>query len=55
MRNLLYTGVNRGRRPVVLMAPPKAAAIAVKGEQERWRWSKLKEWLTVPSSSMALP
>jgi exodeoxyribonuclease V alpha subunit len=44
-RNLLYTGVTRGRRLVVLVAQPKAVAIAVKGQQERRRWSKLKEWL----------
>ena len=44
-RNLLYTGVTRGRKLVVLVAQPKAVAIAVKGQQERRRWSKLKEWL----------
>jgi exodeoxyribonuclease V alpha subunit len=44
-RNLLYTGVTRGRL-VVLVAQPKAVAIAVKGQQERRRWSKLKEWLS---------
>jgi ATP-dependent exoDNAse (exonuclease V) alpha subunit len=46
VRNLLYTGVTRGRRLVVLMAQPKAVAIAVKGQPERRRWSKLKEWLS---------
>jgi len=44
-RNLLYTGVARGRRRVLLVAQPKAVAIAVRGRQERRRWSKLKEWL----------
>ena len=44
-RNLLYTGVTRGRKLVVLVAQPKAVAIAVRGWQERRRWSKLKEWL----------
>jgi exodeoxyribonuclease V alpha subunit len=44
-RNLLYTGVTRGKRLVVLVAQPKAVAIAVRGQQERRRWSKLKEWL----------
>ena len=48
-RNLLYTGVTRGRKLVVLVAQPKAVAIAVKGQQERRRWSKLKEWLAPPS------
>ena len=31
-RNLLYTGVTRGRKLVVLVAQPKAVAIAVKGQ-----------------------
>ena len=46
-RNLLYTGVTRGRKLVVLGAQPKAVAIAVRGRQERRRWSKLREWLAV--------
>ena len=45
-RNLLYTAVTRGRQLVVLVAQPKAVAIAVKGQLERRRWSKLREWLT---------
>jgi exodeoxyribonuclease V alpha subunit len=44
-RNLLYTGVTRGRKLVVLVAQPKAVAIAVRGGREHRRWSKLKEWL----------
>jgi exodeoxyribonuclease V alpha subunit len=46
-RNLLYTAVTRGRQLVVLVAQPKAVAIAVKGRLERRRWSKLGEWLIV--------
>ena len=46
-RNLLYTGVTRGRKLVVLVAQPKAVAIAVKGQRERRRWSKLREWLVM--------
>jgi exodeoxyribonuclease V alpha subunit len=34
-RNLVYTGVTRGRRPVVLVGQRKALAIAVKGAQTR--------------------
>ena len=48
-RNLLYTAVTRGRQLVVLVAQPKAVAIAVKGRLERRRWSKLHEWLTMRS------
>jgi ATP-dependent exoDNAse (exonuclease V) alpha subunit len=44
-RNLVYTGVTRGKRLVVLVGQRKALAIAVKGAQTRRRWSKLGEWL----------
>jgi exodeoxyribonuclease V alpha subunit len=44
-RNLVYTGVTRGRRLVVLVGQRKALAIAVGGRQTRRRWSKLREWL----------
>ena len=44
-RNLLYTGVTRGRRLVVLVGQRKALAVAVKGSRARRRWSKLREWL----------
>ncbi len=44
-RNLLYTGVTRGRRLVVLVGQKKAVAIAVRNVSGRRRWSKLKEWL----------
>jgi exodeoxyribonuclease V alpha subunit len=44
--NLVYTGVTRGKRLVVLVGQRKALAIAVKGAGTRKRWSKLGEWLT---------
>jgi exodeoxyribonuclease V alpha subunit len=44
-RNLVYTGVTRGKRLVVLLGQRKALAIAVKGARTRRRWSKLGEWL----------
>jgi exodeoxyribonuclease V alpha subunit len=46
-RNLLYTGVTRGKRLVVLVGQKKAVAIAVKNASGRRRWSKLNEWLSV--------
>jgi exodeoxyribonuclease V alpha subunit len=46
-RNLLYTGVTRGKRLVVLVGQKKAVAIAVKNVSGRRRWSKLNEWLSV--------
>jgi exodeoxyribonuclease V alpha subunit len=45
-RNLLYTGITRGKRLVVLVGQKKAVAIAVRNVSGRRRWSKLKEWLT---------
>jgi exodeoxyribonuclease V alpha subunit len=44
-RNLLYTGLTRGKRLVVLVGQKKAIAIAVHNVSGRRRWSKLKEWL----------
>jgi exodeoxyribonuclease V alpha subunit len=52
-RNLLYTGVTRGKRLVVLVGQPKAVAIAVRGVAGRRRWSKLREWLAMPSAPIA--
>jgi exodeoxyribonuclease V alpha subunit len=52
-RNLLYTGVTRGKRLVVLVGQKKAIAIAVRNVSGRRRWSKLDEWLRAwtPSQS----
>ena len=50
-RNLLYTGVTRGKRLVVLVGQKKAVAIAVKNVSGRRRWSKLNEWLAAKSDS----
>jgi exodeoxyribonuclease V alpha subunit len=44
-RNLLYTGVTRGRRLVVIVRQHRAVGIAVRGRQWLRRGSKLKEWL----------
>jgi exodeoxyribonuclease V alpha subunit len=44
-RNLLYTGVTRGKRLDILLGQKKAVAIAVKNVSGRRRWSKLREWL----------
>src|SRR6478672_3661907 len=44
-RNLLYTGVTRGKKLVVLVGQKKAVAIAVRNISGRRRWSKLGEWL----------
>ena len=44
-RNLLYTGLTRGKKLVILVGQRKAIAIAVKNVSGRRRWSKLDEWL----------
>jgi exodeoxyribonuclease V alpha subunit len=44
-RNLIYTGITRGKKLVVLVGQKKAVAIAVKNVSGRTRWSKLDEWL----------
>ena len=48
-RNLLYTGVTRGKRLVVLVGQKKAVVIAVRNASGRRRWSKLDEWLAGPT------
>jgi exodeoxyribonuclease V alpha subunit len=47
-RNLIYTGITRGKRLVVLVGQKKALAIAVRNVEARRRWSKLREWLASP-------
>jgi exodeoxyribonuclease V alpha subunit len=44
-RNLLYTGVTRGRSLVVLLGQREALQRAIRGDGERRRWSRLKEAL----------
>jgi exodeoxyribonuclease V alpha subunit len=44
-RNLVYTGVTRGKRLVVLVGQKRALAIAVRGAGDKRRWSKLRERL----------
>ena len=44
-RNLLYTGITRGRKLVVLVGQAKAVAVAVRTVSGRRRWSKLSECL----------
>jgi hypothetical protein len=56
-RNLLYTGVTRGKRLVVLVGQKKAIAIAVRNLSGRRRWSKLEERLRIgaPRASAIAP
>jgi exodeoxyribonuclease V alpha subunit len=45
LQRLLYTGVTRGKRLVVLVGQKKAVAIVVRNVSGRRRWSKLQESL----------
>jgi exodeoxyribonuclease V alpha subunit len=45
-RNLLYTGVTRGKKLVALVGQAKAVAIAVKNVSGRRRWSTTEEWIS---------
>jgi exodeoxyribonuclease V alpha subunit len=44
-RNLLYTGVTRGKRLMILLGQKKAVAIAVKNAAGRRRWTRLRQQL----------
>ena len=44
-RNLLYTGITRGKQLVVLVGQRKAIGMAVRGVKDRRRWSKLRDRL----------
>jgi len=52
-RSLIYTGITRGKRLVVLVGQKRALAMAVKGKQVERRWSKLNERLTQARESSA--
>ncbi len=58
-RNLLYTGVTRGKRLVVLVGQKKAIATAIRTDKVRIRWTKLRERLLggnrPPGASETLP
>ena len=50
-RNLLYTGVTRGRRLVVLIGQDRALRLAVRNAGARRRWTRLGEWLAQPQAA----
>jgi exodeoxyribonuclease V alpha subunit len=54
-RNLLYTGVTRGKRLVVLVGQRKAIGIAVRNVSGRRRWSKLSAWLGALPAAVSNP
>ena len=54
-RNLIYTGITRGKKLVVIVGQAKALTIGVKNVSGRRRWTKLREWMTCRHGSMDLP
>ncbi len=46
-RNLLYTGITRGKKQVILVGQKKALAMAVKDKNTKRRYTKLIEWLVI--------
>ena len=54
-RNLIYTGITRGKKLVVIVGQAKAVAIAVKNVSGRRRWTKLREWLAGSSDVVTSP
>ncbi len=44
-RNLVYTGITRGKQLVVLVGQKKALAMAVKNHLGRRRYTTLAEWM----------
>ena len=50
-RNLLYTGITRGRKIVVIIGERKAFATAVRNAQSRHRYGGLEARLAAPESS----
>ncbi len=50
-RNILFTGLTRGKRLVVLVGQKKTIAIAVRNVSGRRRWSKLDDWLRLGALS----
>lgn len=47
-RKLVYTGITRAKKLMVMIGSKKAAMMAVKDTQEAERYTRLKEWLTKP-------
>jgi len=46
-RNLLYTGVTRGKKLVIIVGTKKAVAIAVRNNKTEKRYTLLKERLQI--------
>jgi exodeoxyribonuclease V alpha subunit len=54
-RNLLYTGLTRGKKLVVIIGQKKAVAIAVRNASGRRRWTKLQDWIVSSTAGLSMP
>ena len=54
-RNLLYTGITRGKKLVVLVGTKKALAIAIKNNKPQKRYTRLKERLIMGAGLRKVP
>jgi len=50
-RNLLYTGITRGKKMVVLVGTKKAIAIAIRNNKPQKRYTLLKDRLSTIHSA----
>ena len=54
-RNLLYTGITRGKKLVILVGTKKALAIAIKNNKPQKRYTRLRERLEAPEGLAKIP
>lgn len=54
-RNLVYTGITRGKKRVVLIGQRKALAMAVRNNKTESRFTGLLARLTTPDQSRPMP
>jgi exodeoxyribonuclease V alpha subunit len=50
-RNLLYTGMTRGKQLVVLLGQRRALELAIRATDDLHRTTKLKDWLSNPNAA----
>ena len=54
-RNLLYTGITRGKKLVILVGTKKALSIAIKNNKPQKRYTRLRERLEAPQGPTKVP
>lgn len=54
-RNLVYTGITRAKKLMVMLGSKKAAWMSVQNTQTEERYSRLREWLVAANEEVAAP